>query len=118
MLDDAARASAKTVAGLSAIHPEGHPVRGIAIAELGKILVVDEPPSDDKKVKGAGEPAFPPSGAARLRLACETLIRARGELEVGFGGEGGMMGRMIRELGGRVERELGVWDGRGKVGSV
>ncbi|KAF8960017.1 hypothetical protein BDZ97DRAFT_1355582 [Flammula alnicola] len=42
-LDDAIRAATRASTGLSQILVEGHPVRGIALAELGKLLSVDEP---------------------------------------------------------------------------
>lgn len=108
-LDEAIRTSAKYVAGLSAILPTGHPVRGVALAELGKLLAVDEPapPTDPS----ASLDRFPPSGSARLRLARETLVRARGELMIGFGTNhgGGLVGRELREAIVRLENELGAW---------
>ena len=108
-LDDAIRTSAKYVAGLSAILPVGHPVRGVALAELGKLLAVDEPapPTDPS----ASLDRFPPSGSARLKLAHETLVRAREELLIGFGTDngGGLVGREVREAIVRLEKELGAW---------
>ena len=104
-LDGLIRASSASVTGLTAVFPPGHPTRALALAELGKLLAVDEP---------APRPAseFPPSGPARLRLACETLIRARDELLISFGerNDGGEVGREIREMVVRVERELGAWN--------
>jgi SET and MYND domain-containing protein len=54
---------------------------------------------------------YPPSGAPRLKLAYETLVRARSELLVGFGiqNEGGAVGRAVRESVVALEKELGVW---------
>lgn len=108
-LDDAIRTSAKFVAGLSAILPAGHPVRGVALAELGKLLAVDEPAPPTDPSAGPGH--FPPSGSARLRLAHETLVRAREELLIGFGtdNEGGLVAREVREAIVRLEKELGAW---------
>ena len=54
---------------------------------------------------------YPPSGAPRLKLAYETLVRARNELIIGFGiwNEGGEVGRSVRESIVVLEKELGVW---------
>ena len=98
--------------GLSAVLPPGHPARALALAELGKLLAVDEPaPRPMTATAGASASAFPPSGPARLRLACETLIRARDELLISFGerNDGGEVGREVREMVVRVERELAAW---------
>jgi len=96
------------VTGLSAVFPPGHPTRALALAELGKLLAVDEPAP---RPAAPGSSTFPPSGPARLRLACETLIRARDELLISFGerNDGGEVGREIREMVVRVERELAAW---------
>ena len=111
-LDDAIRATMRTSTGLSSLLVPGHPLRGLALAELGKLLSVDE--RVPKYLAGNGENRngiYPPSGPARLRLARETLIRARSELMIGFGGanEGGEVSKEVRELLIRVEKELQVW---------
>ncbi|KAJ7773832.1 hypothetical protein B0H16DRAFT_1408580 [Mycena metata] len=130
-LDAAIRAAAQVVAGLDMVLRYGHPVRGIARAELGRLLAVDESapsapdagaspssssssstlPSANPAVLRADPPRFPPSGAPRLRLALDMLVHARAELCVGFGAanEGGAVGRAVREDIVRIERELGVW---------
>jgi hypothetical protein len=107
-LDGLIHASSASVTGLTAVFPPGHPTRALALAELGKLLAVDEPAP---RPAGTGASAFPPSGPARLRLACETLIRARDELLISFGerNDGGEVGREIREMVVRVERELAAW---------
>jgi hypothetical protein len=107
-LDGLIRASSASVTGLTVAFPPGHPTRALALAELGKLLAVDEPAPRPAR---AGS-TFPPSGPARLRLACETLIRARDELLISFGerNDGGEVGREIREMVVRVERELGAWN--------
>ena len=109
-LDGLIRATSASVTGLTAVFPPGHPTRALPLAELGKLLAVDEPAP--RPAGAAGASAFPPSGPARLRLACETLIRARDELLISFGerNEGGEVGREIREMVVRVERELGAWN--------
>jgi hypothetical protein len=106
-LDGLIRASSASVTGLTAVFPPGHPTRALALAELGKLLAVDEPAP-----RPTGADAFPPSGPARLRLACEMLIRARDELLISFGerNDGGEVGREIREMVVRVERELAAWN--------
>jgi SET and MYND domain-containing protein len=108
-LDGLIRASSASGTGLSAVLPLGHPARALALAELGKLLAVDEPAPRAAAAPGAS--AFPPSGAARLRIACETLIRARDELLISFGERngGGEVGREVREMVVRVERELAAW---------
>lgn len=108
-LDGLIRASSASVTGLSVVLPPGHPARALALAELGKLLAVDEPAP--RTAAGGGVSTFPPSGPARLRLACDTLIRAREELAISFGERngGGEVGREVREMVVRVERELAAW---------
>ncbi|KAJ7637325.1 hypothetical protein DFH06DRAFT_1335996 [Mycena polygramma] len=133
-LDSAILAATHVCTGLDAVLRVGHPVRGIARAELGKLLAVDEPaphaqagsssaavssaPTSATAAQQAAQAAaaeeslrYPPSGPARLRLALDTLLHARAELSVGFGAanEGGAVGRAVREDIVRLERELGVW---------
>ncbi|RDB18387.1 Histone-lysine N-methyltransferase ASHR1 [Hypsizygus marmoreus] len=110
-LDDAIRAATRSTTGLSAVLTYGHPVRGIALAELGKMLAVDEPMPKEPGSPVEAALMYPPSGAARLKLAYETLVRARKELMVGFGrvNEGGEVGREVREGIVALEKELGVW---------
>ncbi|KAJ3512854.1 hypothetical protein NLJ89_g3280 [Agrocybe chaxingu] len=116
-LDDAIRAATRSSTGLSHLLVEGHPVRGIAFAELGKLLSVDEPaPEPRPQSQPLGmhikPPVYPPSGPQRLQLAYETLVRARNELMIGFGGgknEGGEVGRKVRQQAVDLEKELDVW---------
>ncbi|KAI5117278.1 hypothetical protein M0805_005603 [Coniferiporia weirii] len=135
-LDEVIRVAAASVAGLSYILQPGHPVRAVALAELGKLLAVDEPgaaassasisdaqsglgpsgvvPSTTLDPNSRGPPVvgkYPPTGAARLQLAVQTLQQAHAALRVAFGsaGEGGEVGCAVRELLVRLENELGVW---------
>ncbi|KAF9041558.1 hypothetical protein BJ165DRAFT_1530272 [Panaeolus papilionaceus] len=129
-LDDTIRSATRTSTGLSQILTHGHPVRGVALAELGKLLCVDEvvsrwlmeggnepgTPSTGglsgaSTPKAAAHAQYPPSGPQRLTLALQTLLRARSELLIGFGNqsEGGNVGEEVRELIVGVEREVGVW---------
>jgi len=94
---------------------EGHPVRGVGLAELGKLLAVDEPPALATTMPGNAtattSDAFPPTGPARLALAVETLQRALKELMIGFGEStgGGDVGRVVREDIVKLEREMSIW---------
>ncbi|KAG1733445.1 hypothetical protein EDB19DRAFT_1222044 [Suillus lakei] len=108
LLDETIRTAAKHYTGLSAILRDGHPVRAVALAELGKLLAVDEP---HPATSSPPNVAFPPSGPPRLKAAYETLVRARHELTIGFGraNDGGELGRNIRETLVSLEKELGVW---------
>jgi hypothetical protein len=110
-LDGLVSASSASVTGLSLVLPPGHPTRALALAEFGKLLAVDEPAPRHTKAMAAGAQTFPPSGPARLHLACETLIRARDELTISFGerNDGGEVGREVREMVVRLERELAAW---------
>jgi hypothetical protein len=105
-LDEAVRVAARSSVGLDGVLVAGHPVRGIARSELGKLLAVDEPSPSP-----VAETDFPPSGPPRLKLAYETMIKALEELLVGFGAEngGGDVGQDVREGIVRLEKELGVW---------
>ncbi|KAI0795428.1 SET domain-containing protein [Abortiporus biennis] len=123
VLDEAIRTATKYNAGLTTLLSYGHPVRGIAFAELGKLLAVDEPSPRDldrnqsTSTVGGGSSSlststvYPPSGPARLTLALEALIRARDELMIGFGkgNGGGSIGKEVREVIARIEGELGAW---------
>ncbi|PBK94820.1 SET domain-containing protein [Armillaria gallica] len=106
-LDDTIRVARKAITGLTSIHREGHPVLGIALAELAKILAVDEP--SPRETNGPG--IYPPSGPPRLKLALDTFMRARNSLMIGFGmvNEGGEIGRHVREVLVSLEKEIGVW---------
>ncbi|KAG2363956.1 hypothetical protein BDR07DRAFT_1402899 [Suillus spraguei] len=108
LLDETIRTAAKHYMGLSDILCDGHPVRAVALAELGKLLAVDEPRPTTSPTANIVSLA---SGPPRLKAAYETLVRARHELIVGFGrnNDGGELGRNIRETVVSLERELGVW---------
>ncbi|KIM76188.1 hypothetical protein PILCRDRAFT_78079 [Piloderma croceum F 1598] len=107
ILDETIRMIAKSTAGLSSNLRVGHPVRGVALAELGKALAVDEPAPKANTTAVT----FPPSGPQRLKSAYETLVQARNELFIGFGkqNDGGQVGQEIRESIVSLEKEIGVW---------
>lgn len=109
-LDETIRTAARYNAGLQGLLPKGHPVRAVALGELGKLLAVDEP-AGCSDISNSGQGQFPPSGSARLKLAYESLVRAYEETLVGFGKAhgGGQVGAEIREAIVRLEKELGVW---------
>ena len=129
-LDEAIRSATRSNTGLAQILTDGHPIRGVALAELGKLLSVDEPhpthlvPSQSGVTTSSTPlssssssnmmlpPSYPPSGPQRLKLAYETLRKARSELMIGFGGgsnEGGEVGQHVRRQVVELEKELGVW---------
>ncbi|KAL5514375.1 hypothetical protein ACEPAG_2463 [Sanghuangporus baumii] len=113
------------VKGLLSILPPGHPVRAVAISELGKLLAVDEPapPTSDVPMlpatndKESLEQAKPvhelkiPRGPARLKRAVKVLQQAYLELCIAFGkvNGGGEVGKSVREMLISLEKELGVW---------
>lgn len=129
-LDETIQSAKQTTMGLNRLLPFGHPIRALALTELGKLLIVDEPDPKHLKEKSdissvapsgsgssalpqlAGTAKYPPSGPQRLKLAYETLVSARRELMVGFGGgknEGGQVGMEVRKILVEIEKELGVW---------
>jgi len=125
-LDEAIRSATRSNTGLGQVLTDGHPIRGVALAELGKLLSVDEPhpthlvppllgvttSSSSSSSNMMRPPAYPPSGPQRLKLAYETLKKARSELMIGFGGgsnEGGEVGQHVRRQVVELEKELGVW---------
>ncbi|CAK5272755.1 unnamed protein product, partial [Mycena citricolor] len=109
LLDAAIHTSTMIVSGLTSILTPGHPVRGLALAELARLCAADESSPDPTPTPNQNQNRYPYSGPARLRLALDTMQRALSELAVGFGMEGGVIGRLIREEAVRVERELSVW---------
>ena len=105
-IDNIIRVSAQIVAGITELLPLGHPIRGVALAELGKLLCVDEPVlSAEEQTQNS----FPPRGYHRLVLAKETLIRANNEVQIGFGAGGGDLGDEIRTILENTEREMAVY---------
>ena len=122
-LDSAIRAAAAVTFGLKNILRQGHPIRAIALAELGKLLAVDEPSPDPLKApstrstpssyeQAIQDASFPPSGPTRLKLAVQTLREAIAELCIAFGfvNEGGETGANIRVTLLNLEKELSVWN--------
>lgn len=105
-LDETIRTATMNVNGLSSILAPGHPITGIAVTELGRLLAVDEPEPAEQT-----QQTYPPSGPPRLKLAYETLVRARQTLMIGFGvtNEGGAVGKEVREQLVSLEKEMGVW---------
>ncbi|KAJ7596939.1 hypothetical protein C8J56DRAFT_1001009 [Mycena floridula] len=106
-LNETIRASTRYTTGLRTLLGPGHPVLGVAEAEMGKLLAVDEP---EPKEDGTNR-EYPPSGLPRLRLAQETLIQARNTLLIGFGeqNQGGEVGVQVRETLVHIEKEIQVW---------
>ena len=111
-LDEAITVAFRAQAGMQDAFPSGHPVRGVALAELGKLLAVDvAAPTQGAIAQTGATTTLPPPGPARLRLAQQTLVRARAELLIGFGVVGGaQMVKTVEEMIKMIERELQIWD--------
>lgn len=126
LLDETIRAGARVVASVSATLPPGHPVRGVAMAKLGKLMAMEEYIPDGKEpseptpsqldpnanlVWQAGDDDEVIGGFDRLRMAHNTLEQARKELRVGFGGvnDGGVVGKEVIMLEKRIKLELDAW---------
>ena len=110
-VDAVCAAATGCLSAIFVIFPEGHPVRGVALAELGKLLCVDVEESAVSATQPATSDATGalPSGADRLVLARNTLLRAREELRRGFGKEGGEVGRQVEESIRNLEKEWKGW---------
>ena len=112
LLDDAIRTAARVFQGLVQVLPPGHPIRAIHLSELGMLCATDETASNvPNQSLPTNEKMFPPTGAARLRLAINYLVEARKELLIAFGavGEGGDVGKRVRETLIQLETEMGIW---------
>lgn len=107
LLDATIGTNAEVVAALTELLPYGHPVRAVSIAELGRLLCVDEPTTSD----GEQGDTFPPRGIHRLKLAKDTLERAVMELSIGFGEGGGDGSRRVREDLGNIQKEIELFNG-------
>ncbi|KAG8895657.1 hypothetical protein FRB99_000399, partial [Tulasnella sp. 403] len=122
-VDQACAAVSRSLAAVTQVFPEGHPVRAVALAELGKLLSidVDEDARELERLQldtGAGSPRKDtpiessnpfPAGADRLMLARTTLLQAREALRRGFGGNGGEVARNVEETIRNIEKEWVGW---------
>ncbi len=112
-VDETCHATARVVSGVceDRIFCFGHPVRGVALAELGKLLCVDVSPNAPGS-NGTGLESYGwsriPRGTARLQLAAQILARAQKELEIGFGKDADV-GKGVRKMLTDLEREVGAW---------
>lgn len=104
-VDKIIQISAQNRDAIGEILPEGHPIRAVAVTELGKLLCSDEPPISSE------DPAehWPPRGYARLALAKEILVQAKKEIEIGFGSDGSELGDTVRELLVGITKEMSVF---------
>lgn len=119
-VDQVCTVAARSLSAILVVFPDGHPVRGIAVAELGKLLCVDidedakcmedlQNSADTSPGPSSGIGEGFPAGAERLRLSRDTLLRARAELRRGFGGEGGEVAREVEESIRNIEKEWLGW---------
>lgn len=118
-LDELIRTATMNVEGLCKILRFGHPLRALALTELGKLYAVDEPASESERdmtdiVKNNNtiEDAPQIRGPARLRRAIQILQQAYSELCIAFGrkNNGGSVGADVRETLAGLEKELAVWN--------
>lgn len=81
-------------------------MRGIHLAETGKLLAVDE-----SGMKPDPQNSFPPTGPPRVQLAFNNLVEAMKELTIGFGtgNNGGRVGEEVRKTIVSLETEIGIW---------
>ncbi|KAG8862916.1 hypothetical protein FRB96_000336 [Tulasnella sp. 330] len=115
-VDQVCTIAARSLSAILVVFPDGHPVRGVALAELGKLLCVDVD-EDAKGMEDLQNNAGPstmirdgfPAGAERLKLSRDALLRARTELRRGFGGEGGEVAREVEESIRNIEKEWKGW---------
>lgn len=107
LLDAAIGTNAEVVAALTDLLAYGHPVRAVSIAELGRLLCVDEPAT----INSEQVDSFPPRGIHRLRLAKDTLERAMAELSIGFGESGGDVSKRVREDLSNIRKEIELFNG-------
>jgi len=123
-VDETCRAAARVVSGVceDRIFCFGHPVRGVALAELGKLLCVDVSPNASGNNNSTNPESESwsriPRGTARLQLAAQVLVRAQKELEIGFGKGGGEVGKGVRKMLIDLEREIGAWKRIERSGAI
>ncbi|KAG8993352.1 hypothetical protein FRB94_010836 [Tulasnella sp. JGI-2019a] len=117
-VDQVCTIAARSLSAILVVFPAGHPVRGIALAELGKLLCVDvdENAKGLKDLTGGGDDITAqgvkdsfPAGEERLKLSRDTFLRARAELRLGFGGDGGEVARQVEESIRNIEKEWQGW---------
>lgn len=119
MLEEATRlgmvCAAAMQSGAGAVYAPGHPARAVAMATLGKLLLLDRPtdekgnpaslpPIEESAV--ARPPDLPPHGLQRVLLGRQVLVQAMEELRIGFGEEGGEVGAQTRGMLLELEREF------------
>jgi len=90
-----------TLPAAELVYPPNHPVLAIMYAEWGKILAIQ--PMGEKWGEETSEMV-----TKRFQRALEVLKRAEKGCEMSFGKGGGVEGRDVRELRGRIELELGM----------
>jgi hypothetical protein len=102
-LFEAIEASSLSFRGMQALLPHGHPIRGIILAELGKLLNLEA--AGDSKAQQVVS-FLPRDVKGRMGLARETMIKALEELRIGFGTDGGLVGKEMEMLVEGLTREM------------
>jgi hypothetical protein len=93
------------------VYPDGHPARGVQLAAVGKLLLVVEPRQEE-----GGGTSTRTRATGRLLEARQVLSRALAELELGFGGQGGQVGREVSAMVQDAERERAMRGHAAKFG--
>lgn len=85
-------------------YPEGHPTRGVILAELGKLINAETWTSES-----GAQVMVPSEGLPRMRLTRETMAKALVELRIGFGPKGGLVGVEMEGLVEGLVREMAAF---------
>jgi len=117
LLQDTAICAGLVLAGMEDVYPPGHPSKGVQYVTMAKLLMAEFSDSATAATLGSSLPAgldVPlPTGIARLRMALELLGKGAKELHLGFGKDGGLVGKDVALLALGLEREIGMWSAMG-----
>ncbi|KZO93300.1 SET domain-containing protein [Calocera viscosa TUFC12733] len=113
-LQDAATCAALVFAGMDDVYPPGHPTKGVQSVTMAKLLMAEI--SDSALAPSPATSSLPadmlvllPMGVCRLRMALELLSKASRDLRLGFGKDGGLVGKDASLLAVGLEREISMW---------
>ncbi|KZT58763.1 hypothetical protein CALCODRAFT_494468 [Calocera cornea HHB12733] len=115
LLQEAAMCAALVLAGMDDVYPPGHPSKGVQFVTMAKLLMAEI--SNSATAPSPGTSSLPadlivplPTGIGRLRMALELLSKASKELPLGFGKDGGLVGKDATVLAVGLEREISMWN--------